>query len=351
MPIRRQAQTILMHNTTMKETFHDYPAAARAIEKASRDELAALQLERLKWSLNMRIENSPVYRRKFDEAGVHPEDVQVARRSRAVPVHDEEGSARQLSVRHVRRAARTDFAHSRFVRDDGQADRRRLHGEGHRHVGESRRAVDSRSGRAARRQSARQLRLRPFHRRTRRALRRGAGRPHRHSVRRRADGKAGAAHPGFPARHHHGHAELHAVDRRRNRAPGHRPGEHVAAHRHLRRGAVDQRHALGDRKAHGHRCRRYLRSVGSDRPGRGVGVRGNQGRPDDLGRPLLSRNHRSDHGRTCRGRRIRRTRVYFVDERGAARSSGIARAISRGSCPAPRARCAAWKRSPDARTT
>ncbi|RQG99343.1 phenylacetate--CoA ligase PaaK [Paraburkholderia dinghuensis] len=47
-----------------------------AIEKASRDELAALQLERLKWSLNHAYENSPVYRRKFDEAGVHPSQVQ-----------------------------------------------------------------------------------------------------------------------------------------------------------------------------------------------------------------------------------------------------------------------------------
>jgi phenylacetate-CoA ligase len=47
-----------------------------AIETASRDELAALQLERLKWSLNHAYENSPVYRRKFDEAGVHPSQVQ-----------------------------------------------------------------------------------------------------------------------------------------------------------------------------------------------------------------------------------------------------------------------------------
>jgi phenylacetate-CoA ligase len=42
------------------------------IETASRDELAALQLERLKWSLAHAYENSPVYRRKFDEIGVHP---------------------------------------------------------------------------------------------------------------------------------------------------------------------------------------------------------------------------------------------------------------------------------------
>ena len=51
------------------------PLPLEPIEKASRDELTALQLERLKWSLNHAYENSPVYRRKFDEAGVHPDDV------------------------------------------------------------------------------------------------------------------------------------------------------------------------------------------------------------------------------------------------------------------------------------
>jgi phenylacetate-CoA ligase len=45
------------------------------IETASRDELAALQLERLKWTLKHAYENSIVYRRKFDEAGVRPEDL------------------------------------------------------------------------------------------------------------------------------------------------------------------------------------------------------------------------------------------------------------------------------------
>ncbi|AOJ67608.1 MULTISPECIES: phenylacetate--CoA ligase PaaK [Burkholderia] len=47
------------------------------IERASRDELLALQLERLKWSLAHAYEHSPVYRRKFDEAGVHPNDLKT----------------------------------------------------------------------------------------------------------------------------------------------------------------------------------------------------------------------------------------------------------------------------------
>ncbi|MFZ9656273.1 MAG: AMP-binding protein, partial [Limnohabitans sp.] len=44
------------------------------IERASVDELRALQLQRLRWSLRHAYDNSTVYRRKFDEAGVHPDD-------------------------------------------------------------------------------------------------------------------------------------------------------------------------------------------------------------------------------------------------------------------------------------
>ena len=44
------------------------------IEKASVDELRALQLKRLQATLGHAYANSPVYRRKFDEAGVHPAD-------------------------------------------------------------------------------------------------------------------------------------------------------------------------------------------------------------------------------------------------------------------------------------
>jgi phenylacetate-CoA ligase len=42
------------------------------IEKCSIDELRALQLARLKWSLNHAYTNSPHYKKKFDAAGVHP---------------------------------------------------------------------------------------------------------------------------------------------------------------------------------------------------------------------------------------------------------------------------------------
>jgi phenylacetate-CoA ligase len=51
------------------------PGATEPIEHASRDELQALQLERLKWTLRHAYDNVPHYRASFDAAGVHPDDL------------------------------------------------------------------------------------------------------------------------------------------------------------------------------------------------------------------------------------------------------------------------------------
>ncbi|MGR3627789.1 MAG: phenylacetate--CoA ligase PaaK [Sulfitobacter sp.] len=45
------------------------------IEIASRDEISALQLDRLKWSLRHAYDNVPFYKQSFDDAGVHPDDL------------------------------------------------------------------------------------------------------------------------------------------------------------------------------------------------------------------------------------------------------------------------------------
>ncbi|WP_298852106.1 phenylacetate--CoA ligase PaaK [uncultured Ruegeria sp.] len=45
------------------------------IEIASTDEIRATQLERLKWSVRHAYENVPMYKQRFDEAGVHPDDL------------------------------------------------------------------------------------------------------------------------------------------------------------------------------------------------------------------------------------------------------------------------------------
>ena len=51
------------------------PQALEPIETASRDEIAALQLERLRRTLAHVHRNVPHYRAKFDAAGMHPEDL------------------------------------------------------------------------------------------------------------------------------------------------------------------------------------------------------------------------------------------------------------------------------------
>ena len=50
-------------------------ASLDPIEIASRDEITALQLERLQWTVRHAYDNVPLYRRKFDAVGVHPDDI------------------------------------------------------------------------------------------------------------------------------------------------------------------------------------------------------------------------------------------------------------------------------------
>lgn len=47
----------------------------KGLEYATRDEIAAAQLDRLKWSLRHAYDNVPHYRRAFDERGVQPDDL------------------------------------------------------------------------------------------------------------------------------------------------------------------------------------------------------------------------------------------------------------------------------------
>jgi phenylacetate-CoA ligase len=51
------------------------PGDLEPIETASRDELQALQLQRLKWSLKHAYDNVPHYRQAFDAKGAHPDDL------------------------------------------------------------------------------------------------------------------------------------------------------------------------------------------------------------------------------------------------------------------------------------
>lgn len=51
------------------------PQPLDAIEFASRDEIEALQLQRLQWTLHHAYNHVPMYQRKFDHTGVHPSDL------------------------------------------------------------------------------------------------------------------------------------------------------------------------------------------------------------------------------------------------------------------------------------
>jgi phenylacetate-CoA ligase len=53
------------------------PSDLEPIERASRDELQALQLQRMQWSLRHAYDNVPHYRAAFEQAGVHPDDLKT----------------------------------------------------------------------------------------------------------------------------------------------------------------------------------------------------------------------------------------------------------------------------------
>ena len=65
-----------------------HPSELEPIERASRAELQALQLERLRWSLRHAYENVPHYRQKFDAAGVQTVGPEDAGGPGEIPVHD-----------------------------------------------------------------------------------------------------------------------------------------------------------------------------------------------------------------------------------------------------------------------
>jgi phenylacetate-CoA ligase len=53
------------------------PGELEPIELASRDEIAALQFERMKWTLQHAYDNVPHYKKSFDEQGVYPSDLKT----------------------------------------------------------------------------------------------------------------------------------------------------------------------------------------------------------------------------------------------------------------------------------
>ena len=63
-----------MASTKFKARESGYRAEMDEAERASRDEIMALQSKRLAWSLQHAYDNVAHYRKAFDKAGVHPAD-------------------------------------------------------------------------------------------------------------------------------------------------------------------------------------------------------------------------------------------------------------------------------------
>src|SRR5258708_14255594 len=63
-----------MASTNLKSRGSGYSAEMDDAERASRDEIMALQSKRLAWSLAHAYDNVAHYRRAFDSVGVHPSD-------------------------------------------------------------------------------------------------------------------------------------------------------------------------------------------------------------------------------------------------------------------------------------
>ena len=63
-----------MASTGLKAKAHGYSPELDEAERASRDEITALQTRRLKWSLAHAYDNVAHYKKAFDKAGVHPSD-------------------------------------------------------------------------------------------------------------------------------------------------------------------------------------------------------------------------------------------------------------------------------------
>ena len=236
------------------------------------DELAQPAARAAEWSLRHAYDNVAPYRARCVAAGVASRRPAHARRPRALSVHDEAGSARRTirSGCSPCRASRSSASTPRAARPASRrwsATRARDIDTWAALMARSIRAAGGRAGR----HRPRRLRLRPVHRRPRRALRRRAARLHRDPDVGRADREAGAAHRRFPARHHHGHAVVHADHRSRSsRGRACDPRAMLAARSASSARSRGRKPCARDiEAARGHRRRRSLWPVGGDRSGRG----------------------------------------------------------------------------------
>ena len=287
------------------------------IEMASRDEIAALQLKRLKWTLRHVYDNVPHYWKKFDQAGVHPDDLNSLDDLAKFPFTDQGGPARQLSVRHVRGA---DPSRSCAPTPPPAPPASRPWWATPRAISTRWADVVARSIRAS------------------------GGRP---GMRVHVSYGYGLFTGGLGA--HYGAERLGCMTIPVSGGMTERqvqlicdfepdiimvtPSYMLAILDEFRKQGLDprktslkvgifgaepwtQRHAQGDRAGVRHARRRHLRSVRGDGPGRRQRVRGDQGRTAHLGGPFLSGDHRSGQRQGAARRREGRAGVHHTDQGG-----------------------------------
>ena len=185
------------------------------IEIASRDEIAALQFDRLRKTLRRSYDNVPHMRAKFEAAGVHPDDCRRLEDLAKFPF------TTKADLRDTYPFGMFAVPHDKIARihaSSGTTGKPTVVGYTKADIDVwsdvMARSIRAAGGRAGHEGPCR-LRLRPLHRRPRRALRRRAAGLRRHPGFGRHDRAAGAAHPRFQARDRHGDAVLHAGDPRR----------------------------------------------------------------------------------------------------------------------------------------
>lgn len=99
----------------------------REMECADRETKSAIQLDRLKKTVETCYNKVPFYKKKFDEIGLRPEHIKTLADVKHIPVHDGGRSQKQLSLWALCSAEERRSQDPRFIGNHRQAKDRRLY--------------------------------------------------------------------------------------------------------------------------------------------------------------------------------------------------------------------------------
>ena len=221
----------------------------RHSETMPRERLAQLQLERLQATVTNAYDHVPLHRQRLQASGVRPADIRSLDDLALLPFTVKTDLRDQYPFGLFARPLGADCPAARFVGHHRQGHGGRLHDGRPLQLGRPGGALALLGRCAAWRRGAQRLRLRAFHRRAGRALRRRApGRRGGAGVR-RLDRAPGRPDHGFQRARAVRDTVLRAGDRRGGARAGRGPAQERAAHRHVRRRALERGDAPRDRSA------------------------------------------------------------------------------------------------------